>query len=81
MKKILFPALAALLTVASSTAFAQGGPWYVIQNLSTNDCFAAHRIGVGSEENTLSGPLSSQSAAISAMHGIAACGVSFRGGM
>ena len=81
MKKILFPALAALLTVASSTAFAQSGSWYVIHDESTQDCFAAHHIGVGGEETTLGGPLPSQAAALSAISSIAACGGGSRGAM
>jgi hypothetical protein len=81
MKKILFPALATLLMAASPAAFAQGGPWYVVQNANTHECFAAHRVGYGDEEATLSGPLASQSAAISAIQGIAACGGAYGGAM
>ncbi len=72
MKKILFPALATLLTLASPAAFAQSGPWYVLVDMSTHSCFAAHRIGI-TGENTLGGPYASQKMALSAIKGIGAC--------
>ena len=73
MKKILLPALAAFMIAAAPAAFAQGGPWYVIKDLRSTACYAAHHIGVGGEQQTLSGPLASQSAAISAIGHINGC--------
>ena len=45
MKKILFPALATLLTVAASAAFAQtsSGSWYVLSDTNTHTCYASDR--------------------------------------
>ena len=74
MKKILFPALAGLMMVASSTAFAQSGPWYVVFHDGTHTCTARHGISKGGEQQTLGGPYSSQSSAISALDQLGQCG-------
>ena len=66
MKKILFPALAVVATLATSTAFAQGDNWYVLRDTSTADCFAAHRVNDGAKEDMIGGPYQSQIAALSA---------------
>ena len=64
---------AVALTVASSAAFAQSGPWYVLHSDRSKDCFAAHRINIGGQEEMVAGPYTSQSAAISALDHTAAC--------
>lgn len=73
MKKILFPAVAAALALASTAAMAQSGPWYVLHSLQSKDCFAAHRVAVGGEEQVVGGPYRSQAAALSALDATAAC--------
>ena len=73
MKKILFPAVAALLTVASTVAFAQSGPWYVVHSDTSQACFAMHRISNGGEEQTIGGPYASQAAALAAVGRTSAC--------
>ena len=72
MMKTLFPALALLMLAGTSVASAQSGPWYVLFDRSTNDCFAAHRVSSGGEEETISGPLPSQLAAVQAAQSL--CG-------
>lgn len=74
MKKILFPALAGLMMVASSTAFAQSGSWYVVFHDSTHSCTAQHALAEGGRQQTVGGPYSSQSAAISALDNMGTCG-------
>lgn len=73
MKKIILPAVAALMMAASSPAFA-AGPWYVLFNSQTQSCDAAHRVAVGSDEQTLGGPYASQIDALSAIDTIGECG-------
>lgn len=79
MKKILFPALTALLLVGSPAAFAQSGPWYVVFDSTSHTCDADHRVGVGDHEKTIGGPYASQAEALSAIHSISQCGGSFGG--
>ena len=77
MKKILFPALTALMLVGSAAAFAQSGPWYVVVDSTSHTCNADHRVGVGDREETMGGPYSSQSEALAAIHSISQCGGAF----
>ena len=73
MKKILLPALATLMIVASPAAFARtSGDWFVLANSNLHACFAAPRTAATGEE-TLSGPYSSQAKATTAMGGLVAC--------
>jgi hypothetical protein len=74
MKKILFPAIAALMIAGAPAAFAEGGPWYVVLDKQSNSCNAEHSVGTGAEQSTLSGPLPSQIAALDAIHSIPSCG-------
>jgi hypothetical protein len=77
MKKILFPALAAVMLVASPAAFAHAsGDWFVLADSNTHACFAANRTATGGEE-TLSGPYASQAKAMSAVGGLVQCGGQF----
>lgn len=74
MKKILLPALATLMIVASPAAFARtSGDWFVLADSNIHACFAAPRTAASGEE-TLSGPYASQAKAMAAMGGILACG-------
>ena len=73
MKKVLFPALAAMLTLASPAAFAGSGSWYVLADANTHACYAANRTAATGEQ-TMSGPFATQTQAKSAMGGILACG-------
>jgi hypothetical protein len=75
MKKILFPAIATLLTLASPAAFAQSGPWYVVLDDSTHSCTAEHTVGEGGAQQTVGGPFESQGAALAAIHGLGVCGM------
>ena len=74
MKKILFPAVAALMIAAAPAAFAESGPWYVVFNHQTNSCNAQHAIGRAAARSTVSGPLPSQIAALDAINHIPRCG-------
>ncbi len=77
MKKILFPALAALLIISAPAAFARtSGDWFVLADSNTHACFAADRTAAGGEE-TLSGPYVSQAKAMSAVGGLVQCGGQF----
>ena len=74
MKKILFPALATLLTVAASAAFAQSsaGSWYVLSDANTHACYATDRAATSGEAQ-LAGPYASQSRALAALASDAQC--------
>ena len=74
MKKILFPAIAALMIAGTPAAFAESGPWYVVFDSQTNACTAQHDVGTTPEQTAVSGPLPSQIAAIDAIHSIPSCG-------
>ncbi len=73
MKKILFPAVAAFLTLASPAAFAGAGSWYVLADANTHACYTADRTATSGEE-TMSGPFASRTQAMSAIGDILACG-------
>lgn len=76
MKKILLPAAAAVMMVASQSAFA-AGPWYVLYNMDTNACTAAHHVAIHADQSESFGPFPSQVAALAAQQRIAKCGGSF----
>lgn len=76
MKKFLLPAAAAVMMVASQSAFA-AGPWYVLYNMNTNACTAAHHVGSRASQTESFGPFPSQVAALAAQQHIAKCGGSF----
>ncbi len=80
MKKLLFPALAALALTVSSAAFAASGPWYIVYHSRSNTCQAEHQVGVGGQQQTVGGPYANQSAAISALDRMGACGSGSLGG-
>jgi hypothetical protein len=75
MKKIVLPALAALMIVAAPAAFAgtSSGSWFVLADSNIHSCFAANRTAATGEE-TLGGPYASQAAAISAIGANVQCG-------
>ncbi len=79
MKKFLFPALTVLMLSASSAAFAQSGPWYVVFHDRSDTCNAEHSIGDGGQQQTVGGPYASQLAAISAINHLGVCGGGARG--
>ncbi len=74
MKKILFPAIAALMIAGTPAAFAESGPWYVVFDTQTNSCTAQHDIGAAPTQEAVSGPLPSQIAALDAINHIPSCG-------
>lgn len=74
MKKILFPALAAMMFAAAPTAFAQtSGGWFVLTNSNTHSCFVANRTATPGEE-TLSGPFVNRTEADTVMGDLVQCG-------
>lgn len=86
MKRILLPAVATLVMAASTAAYAQSGPWFVVFNDQSRTCTAQHGVGastggssMGSQEQTVSGPFDSQESALVAINGIGVCGGSGMG--
>ena len=74
MKKIVLPALAALMIIAAPAAFARStGDWFVLADSNTHACFATNHVATTGEE-TLGGPYASQATAITAINSLVQCG-------